>query len=82
MVVDYRNSVWSFDYCQGNDRECARGCSERSPNRRLPNHQTFAVVERRVYETGLFAPAGYGRQRQRHETLKFPSRSIKKCRLQ
>lgn len=54
-----------FGYCEGNGRESVRVYRERYPNRRIPNHQTFAAIERRLRETGSFTPltANYGRQR-------------------
>lgn len=70
MAVQYTNAEYTdmllvFGYCQGNGRECVRVYSERFPNRRIPSHATFAAVERRLRETGRFAPntTDYGRQR-------------------
>lgn len=39
-------------FCQGNCRESVRVYRERYPDRRIPNHQTFSSVERRLRETG------------------------------
>lgn len=60
MAAQYTNEemtdmVLVFGFCQGNGRECVRVYSERFPNRRLPNHQTFAAITRRLRETGSFA---------------------------
>lgn len=70
MAVQYTNEEMTdmllvFGYCQGNCLESCRVYSERFPNRRLPNRKTFAAVERRIRETGMFAPvsANYGRAR-------------------
>lgn len=70
MAAEYTNGELTdmllvSGYCQGNGRECVRIYGDRFPNRRLPNHQTFAAVERRLRETGRFAPAtaDYGRER-------------------
>lgn len=54
-----------FGYCSGSGRESVRVYREKFPNRRIPNHQTFAAIERRLRETGSFIPvtANYGRQR-------------------
>ncbi|XP_066148942.1 uncharacterized protein [Euwallacea fornicatus] len=49
--------VLVFGYCQGNSRECVRVYTDRFPNRRIPSHPTFAAVERRLRETGQFAPS-------------------------
>lgn len=53
-------------YCQGNCRESVRVYQERYPNRRIPNHKTFARIERRLRETGRLQPARFntGRPRQ------------------
>jgi len=53
-------------FCQGNCRESVRVYQERFPNRRIPNHKTFARIERRLRETGKLQPArlNAGRPRQ------------------
>lgn len=53
-------------YCQGNCRESVRVYQERYPNRRIPNHKTFARIERRLRETGRLTPVrvNAGRPRQ------------------
>lgn len=70
MAFQYSNAELTdmllvFGYCRGNGRQCVREYTHRFPNRRVPNHQTFAAVERRLRETGRFAPvmADYGRGR-------------------
>ncbi|KAI4463493.1 menorin (dendritic branching protein) [Holotrichia oblita] len=65
MQNKYTDMLLVFRFCEGNTRECVRMYSERFPNRRIPSHPTFATVERRLRETGRFAPAtaDYGRQR-------------------
>lgn len=45
-----------FGYCQENALQSCRVYGEIFQNRRLPNHKTFAAVERRFLETGRFAP--------------------------
>lgn len=54
-----------YGYCERNGRQSVRVYRERFPGRRVPNHQTFAAVERRLRETGRFAPVrvNVGRQR-------------------
>lgn len=61
MALPYTNAemtdmILVYGYCQGNGRKSVRVYQERYPNRRVPNHQTFAAVERRLRETGTFAP--------------------------
>lgn len=70
MAVQYTNEEMTdmllvYGYCQGNGLESCRVYNERFPNRPLPNHKTFAAVERRLRETGRFAPVSinYGRAR-------------------
>ena len=70
MAVQYTNEEMTdmllvYGYCQGNSLQSCRVYSERFPNRRTPNHKTFAEVERRLRETGSFAPVSinYGRVR-------------------
>src|SRR3978361_470164 len=43
-------------YCQGNCLAFVRVYGERFPNRPLPNHQTFANIERRLREEGSLKP--------------------------
>lgn len=52
-----------YEYFQINDLESCRVYRERFPNRRLPNYKTMAAIERRLRETGRFAPVAinYGR---------------------
>ncbi|KAF2884263.1 hypothetical protein ILUMI_21915 [Ignelater luminosus] len=45
-----------FGYCQRNGRKCVTEHTRRFPTRRVQNHQIFAAVERRLCETGHFAP--------------------------
>lgn len=52
-------------YCEGNCRRSVRVYGERFPNRRVPNHKTFANIERRLRETGSFRPATANRGRAR-----------------
>lgn len=54
-----------FGFCQGNGRESIRVYRERFPNRRVPNHQTFANIERRLRENGSFQSRNADRGRQR-----------------
>lgn len=70
MAVPYTNAemtdmILVYGYCQQNGQESVRVYIERFPNRRIPNHQTFGAVERRLRETGKFAPTtvNYGRNR-------------------
>lgn len=70
MAMQYSNEEYTdmllvYGYCERNGHECVRVYSERFPNRRVPHRQTFAAVERRLRETGRFAPvtANFGRQR-------------------
>lgn len=70
MALQYTNAEYTdmllvYGFCEGNSRECVRVYSERFPNRRIPSHPTFAAIERRIRETGRFAPvtADYGRER-------------------
>lgn len=52
-------------YCQGNCLASVREYSQRYPNRRLPNHKTFAEIKGRLREIGQFTPqkADNGRER-------------------
>lgn len=52
-------------FCSDNLRACVREYAERFPNRRTPNRQTFARVERTLRETGGFVPIGANRGRPR-----------------
>ena len=45
-----------YGFCQGNGRESVRVYQQRFPNRRIPNHKTFARIERRLRETGTLRP--------------------------
>lgn len=54
-----------YGFCQGNGRESVRVYRERFPNRRVPNHQTFANIERRLREHGRFEPRNADRGRER-----------------
>ena len=45
----------SMDLADGNGREAARLYQERYPNRRLPDHRTFARIHQRLLETGSFS---------------------------
>jgi Transposase. len=51
-IAELTDIVLVFGFCEGNGRKCVRVYRERFPNRRVPNHQTFAAVERRLRETG------------------------------
>nr|QLJ84872.1 transposase-like protein [Dichotomius schiffleri] len=53
-------------FCEGNCRESVRVYRERYPNRRIPNHKTFARIEHRLRETGNLKPVRFnaGRPRQ------------------
>lgn len=54
-----------YGFCQGNGRQSVRVYMERFPNRRIPNHQTFANIERHLRETGSFEKKFEGRGRMR-----------------
>ncbi|XP_066141312.1 uncharacterized protein [Euwallacea fornicatus] len=45
-----------YGFCNKNGRESVRVYHEKFPNRRTPNHQTFANIERRLRENGSFQP--------------------------
>lgn len=68
MAVPYSNAeqtdmILVLGYCDMNCRESVRVYRERFPNRRLPNRQTFANIERRLRENGQFAPINVNRGR-------------------
>ena len=42
-----------YDETDGNSQEARRQYRELFPNRLLPNHQTFAAVDRRMREYGI-----------------------------
>lgn len=70
MAVQYTNAEYTdmlltLGFCEGNARESVRVYSERFPNRRVPSHPTFAAVERRLRETGSFAPNTVDNGRER-----------------
>ncbi|XP_066261268.1 uncharacterized protein [Euwallacea similis] len=46
----------TYGFCRGNGRKSVRTYHDMFPNRRIPNHQTFARIERRLRETGSLAP--------------------------
>lgn len=52
-------------FCEGNCRRSVREYHERFPNRQVPNHKTFARIERRLRENGKLEPltANCGRAR-------------------
>jgi hypothetical protein len=54
-----------YGFCEGNGRRSVRIYMERFPNRRIPNHQTFANIERHLRETGSFEKKFEGRGRMR-----------------
>lgn len=54
-----------YGFCQGNGRQSVRVYMERFPGRRIPNHQTFANIERHLRETGSFERKFEGRGRNR-----------------
>lgn len=54
-----------YGFCQGNGRRSARVYERRFPNRLVPNHQTFASIERHLRETGSFERTFEGRGRMR-----------------
>lgn len=43
-------------FCEGNYRKSVRVYQERFPNRQVPNHKTFARIERRLRENGALKP--------------------------
>lgn len=75
MAVNYTNAeqtdmLMVLGYCEGNCRRSVRVYNERFPNRRVPNHKTFGNIERRLRETGKFAPSTADRGRAR--TIRTP----------
>ncbi|GLV40947.1 hypothetical protein CBL_08521 [Carabus blaptoides fortunei] len=57
-------------YCGGNCRRSVRVYNEWFPNRRVPNHKTFANIERRLCKTGKLVPITADRERAR--TIRTP----------
>lgn len=57
--------VLVYGQCQCNGRESVRAYREKFPNRRVPNHQTFGNIVRRLRETGSLKPKHSDRGRQR-----------------
>lgn len=45
-----------YRFCQGNGRGSVRVYRDIFPNRRIPNHQTFARIEKHLGERGTFVP--------------------------
>lgn len=54
-----------YGFCQGNGRKSVRVYMQRFPTRRIPNHQTFASIERHLRETGSLKSNFEGRGRNR-----------------
>lgn len=54
-----------YGRCEGNGRASVRAYTAKFPNRRVPNHQTFASIERRLRENGSLKPRNGDRGRIR-----------------
>lgn len=54
--VEQVDMLLVYGFCESNGRKSVRVYRERFPNRRVPNHQTFANIVRRLRENGSLKP--------------------------
>lgn len=71
--------VLVYGQCQCNGRKSVRVYREKFPNRRVPNHQTFGNIVRRLRVTGSFKPKHTDRGRQRtRRTVELEERVLER----
>lgn len=63
--VEQVDMLLVYGFCKSNGRKSVTVYRERFPNRRVPNHQTFANIVRRLRENGSLKPRTFDCGRQR-----------------